>query len=145
METVENKVHTDKGALVPIASHRMLTRVLDFLDFAKSKEWKEKVSAILDDRKKLWKAEKKFFGDDIRTTPEERAISWRAFPKRLQESGEGRWAQADKREAQDEYCEWNVERNADKKIVKVTFTAEMHEVYLSYNLLPLSVENHAEL
>lgn len=68
--------------------------------------------------------------DDAPTPP----IAWTAFPARLLASAtseEGRWGVADNspnREAQDEYCEWTVERDGDK-LIGVTFTTELPEYW----------------
>ncbi|KXX82080.1 hypothetical protein MMYC01_201566 [Madurella mycetomatis] len=60
-------------------------------------------------------------------SPEERKISWQAFPKNLREC-QKKWALADMRENQDEYCEWEVQRE-NGKIVKITFTCEVPEYW----------------
>ncbi|KAI9771243.1 MAG: hypothetical protein M1839_002827 [Geoglossum umbratile] len=56
-------------------------------------------------------------------------VEWPAMPKR----GMGKWpagfAEADKRQQQDEYCEWEVERDANGKLTKVTFTCEFPEYW----------------
>lgn len=65
----------------------------------------------------------------------ERKIDWTAFPKRVAAASGGsdilRWRYADDNRftAQDEYCEWHVERNAGGKIVQVTFTSEGPEYW----------------
>lgn len=65
-------------------------------------------------------------------------IVWSAFPARLTKRfglGALRWDVADASRAQpnglghDEYCEWGVERRADGKIVRVTFTTETPEYW----------------
>jgi hypothetical protein len=60
-------------------------------------------------------------------------IAWGAFPARvLRERGPGpaRWAHTDStRSAQDEYCEWSVERDRDGKIIRITFTTEVPEYW----------------
>lgn len=73
-------------------------------------------------------------------------ISWSIFPQRLMGlTDEARWAEADRnfsrRDTQDEYCEWSVERNAEGKLIKVVFTCEMPEVKQS----PLQVGFAAEI
>lgn len=61
------------------------------------------------------------------------AITWSAFPKRIelaQPAGVARWRAADRsRDVQDEYCEWSVERDAQNKIKRVTFTCEPPEYW----------------
>jgi len=54
-------------------------------------------------------------------------VKWLAFPKNL-DNQDDRWAKADKREFQDEYCEWEVTRNSDGELLEVTFTTEVPEV-----------------
>jgi hypothetical protein len=61
-------------------------------------------------------------------------IVWAAFPARLLRgatSEEARWRRADdRRDEQDEYCEWAVERDpATDKVTKVTFTTEVPEYW----------------
>ncbi|KAK2733888.1 hypothetical protein FQN57_001938, partial [Myotisia sp. PD_48] len=56
---------------------------------------------------------------------------WKAFPKNF-EKKEEKWEQADKRENQDEYCEWEVKRQLKdgKNMLKsVTFTTEFPEYF----------------
>jgi len=64
---------------------------------------------------------------------EPKPIEWVAFPARLLRgatSEQQRWSQADNdRDEQDEYCEWAVERDADGKLERVTFTCEVPEYY----------------
>jgi hypothetical protein len=65
----------------------------------------------------------------------EKKIDWTAFPKVVTNSSGGsdirRWTTADRNRftAQDEYCEWHVERNAAGKVVRVTFTSEGPEYW----------------
>lgn len=65
-------------------------------------------------------------------------ISWPVFPEQLRkaDSDEVRWKEADKnmerRNSQDEYCEWSVQRNTEGKITKVVFTCEFPEVRTIY-------------
>jgi hypothetical protein len=61
-------------------------------------------------------------------------ISWTAFPRIVAVnavSDQARWQTADgSRDAQDEYCEWSVTRDAgSNKITKVTFTCEGPEYW----------------
>jgi hypothetical protein len=80
--------------------------------------------------------------DETRTAP----IAWSAFPASLlitATSQEGRWHAADtspNRSAQDEYCEWSVERNAERKLAAVTFTTELPEYWQH-----LAENDHARL
>jgi hypothetical protein len=64
-------------------------------------------------------------------------ISWAAFPATLRAQGlpeVARWARADgDRHVQDEYCEWAVERNAARKITRITFTTEIPEYFEHLN------------
>ncbi len=66
------------------------------------------------------------------------AIVWSAFPATLislHGLGARRWDIADSSRSRpgglghDEYCEWGVERDGDKKIVRVTFTTEVPEYW----------------
>jgi hypothetical protein len=59
------------------------------------------------------------------------AVLWPAFPGRLAAlAARERWRLADgSRNEQDEYCEWAVTRNAQRKITRVTFTTEVPEFY----------------
>jgi hypothetical protein len=58
---------------------------------------------------------------------------WTAFPKTVMLSTpvkRERWEKADAdRALQDEYCEWAVERTADNKVRRVTFTCEVPEYW----------------
>lgn len=58
-------------------------------------------------------------------------VDWTAFPKRIKDQfGAARWEKADEnRNYQDEYCEWSVERNSEKKITRVTFTCEPYDYW----------------
>ena len=60
-------------------------------------------------------------------------IRWTAFPKRLQDkfaSKVARWREGDKtRSNHEEYCEWEVVRDAANKVTRVTFTTEVPEYY----------------
>src|SRR3954449_5486740 len=66
-------------------------------------------------------------------TATEAHIAWTAFPASLlpQATSETqRWAHADSsRDAQDEYCEWSVERRPDGVVARVTFTSEVPEYW----------------
>lgn len=60
-------------------------------------------------------------------------VKWTAFPAQVtiahQDDAE-RWALADDdRVHQDEYCEWSVERDANGKLIAVTFTSETPDYY----------------
>ena len=79
-----------------------------------------------------------FYDPTVENTPaaaKKATIAWTAFPAtllRTATSQEGRWQRADaspRRAAQDEYCEWSVERNADGKLTSVTFTTELPEYW----------------
>jgi hypothetical protein len=77
-----------------------------------------------------------FYDPTVTDTPDDIApshIIWSAFPTRLlreEGAGEARWARADSvRDEQDEYCEWSIERDADGKIGRITFTTEVREYW----------------
>ena len=99
MTMVETRVGTGRASLVPIAGHRGLTGFPVFLEFADSKEWKEEVSQLLTKViENNPKSGERFYNQKNATTPEERAISWKAFPKKLDEH-DNKWAKADERSA----------------------------------------------
>jgi hypothetical protein len=53
-------------------------------------------------------------------------ISWIAFPKQYP----GKYSEVDNNRAlQEEYCEWEVTRGADGKVVRITFTTETEDYY----------------
>jgi hypothetical protein len=101
-------------------------------------QWSQFVSARFDEavagqpqfvrndspRAQYYNAVKTETADDAQT----KAISWTAFPRQIQItsiSDVQRWQRADAaRAAQDEYCEWSMERNGAGKITRVTFTCE---------------------
>jgi hypothetical protein len=57
-------------------------------------------------------------------------VVWPAFPGSLRGSAKDRLEIADEsRGAQDEYCEWAVERNENDKITRITFTTEVPEYF----------------
>jgi hypothetical protein len=58
-------------------------------------------------------------------------VLWPSFPGRLRGgAARERWTTADgSRGQQDEYCEWAVTRNAQRKITRVTFTTEVPEYF----------------
>jgi hypothetical protein len=74
-----------------------------------------------------------FYDPTVTDTPPEAqtaAVVWPAFPGSLRGSPKERFEIADsQRGAQDEYCEWAVERNDDKKITRITFTTEVPEYF----------------
>lgn len=58
------------------------------------------------------------------------SVVWSAFPASLTGSFGQQLRTADgSRQAQDEYCEWAVERSTDGKVTRVTFTAEVPEYW----------------
>lgn len=61
------------------------------------------------------------------------AIDWIAFPKRVSSSGlpprEGWKLVDDDRNLHEEYCEWEVARDAAGKVVRVTLTCETEDYY----------------
>lgn len=71
---------------------------------------------------------------DIGKDAKEKQIFWFAFPRTIKTrpglTQRQRWKMADDdRGLQDEYCEWVVQRNQQKKIVRVTFTSETPDYY----------------
>ncbi|KAJ1323027.1 hypothetical protein MN608_11881 [Microdochium nivale] len=67
------------------------------------------------------------------TTQKPVLVSWTGFPKNVgleNPADEQRWKVADRdRYTQDEYCEWTVRKDQDKRIVSVTFTCEGPEYW----------------
>lgn len=64
-------------------------------------------------------------------SPTEHPVKWPAFPAELRHPGisdDERWELSDRRESQDEYCEWAIERSGDD-IVSVTFTTETPDYF----------------
>ena len=74
-----------------------------------------------------------FYDPTAEDTPEDARIVpvvWPALSGRLTGPPASRWEAADSsRELQDEYCEWGVERNAEGKVARVTFTCEVPEYW----------------
>jgi hypothetical protein len=97
-------------------------------------EWSDTVAGLIDSfagpgLPQFYNPMKK---DTPASTPEP-MISWVAFPailKVAEPSDVARWGRADgDRGVQDEYCEWSVERNAVRKIKRITFTTELPEYW----------------
>jgi hypothetical protein len=97
--------------------------------------WSERVKAIFESFTERFP---QFYDPTAADTPDEARrppIAWSAFPASLlitATSQEGRWREADtstNRKAQDEYCEWSVERDGDGKLTAVTFTTELPEYW----------------
>ena len=105
------------------------------LDDTHRGDWNKRVRAIF----KPFAARFSQFYDptaeDTPATARPATIAWTAFPAsllRTATSQEGRWQRADmspRRVAQDEYCEWSVERKPDGKLTSVTFTTELPEYW----------------
>ena len=77
-----------------------------------------------------------FYNPTVEDAPDglpPRPIVWSAFPAFVQQQvgpGPQRWRRADsRRDVQDEYCEWSVERGDDGKITRITFTTEVPEYW----------------
>ena len=70
---------------------------------------------------------------DVANNPAIADIKWTAFPKRLQDrfaSKIARFREGDKtRNNHEEYCEWEVVRDAANKVTRVTFSTEVPEYY----------------
>jgi hypothetical protein len=68
---------------------------------------------------------------DADPAPSSRPVTWPGFPRSLQVQGaeENLWREADKRDNQDEYCEWAVTRDDDHTIRRVTFTTETPDYF----------------
>jgi len=74
-----------------------------------------------------------FYDPTVTDTPDDARVArivWPAFPASLKGSLKERSEIADEhRGAQDEYCEWGVEKNDDGDITRVTFTTEAPEYF----------------
>jgi hypothetical protein len=119
---------------------------LDDLDDHQRNEWSANISDLLDaarendgsaDGLTNYGPRHQFF-NPLRQPPGadavEKDITWSAFPRLIETSSvsdKQRWQRADAtRDVQDEYCEWNVERDANtNKIIRVTFTSEGPEYW----------------
>ena len=97
-------------------------------------EWSDMVGGLLD----LFAGSglPQFYNPMRKDTPAgtpEPMISWVAFPAVLavaEPSDVARWMRADRdRNLQDEYCEWSVERDDNRKIKRITFTTELPEYW----------------
>jgi hypothetical protein len=96
--------------------------------------WSEKV--VASKFKHFSRRFPQFYNPAVEDTPAglmPELIEWSAFPVRVvAEVGRGAasWDRADSsRLAQDEYCEWSVERGDDGKITRITFTTEVPEYW----------------
>lgn len=106
---------------------------LEDLTDAQKTAWSNRISADLD-REIARNTGNHFYNPtkvDTGTDATEKAITWNAFPGRLQNVPEPeRWKRADSsRGQQDEYCEWSVTRDSKGKITRVTFTCEGPEYW----------------
>ena len=95
--------------------------------------WSEMVAGLFDE---FTPAFPQFYNPTVVDTPSgltPAPIAWPAFPARVtREVGlrSVRWDRADtSRDEQDEYCEWSVERDDNKKIMRITFTTEVPEYW----------------
>ncbi|MGH8904085.1 MAG: hypothetical protein ACRDYA_20995 [Egibacteraceae bacterium] len=109
----------------------------DFTE-AEAAAWSRFLSRAFDERKQDGdgSVREQFFNPlevDLEADAAERAVTWSAFPKRIAlrfPAGPARWRAADRsRDVQDEYCEWSVERAADGKVKRVSFTCEGPEYW----------------
>ena len=120
---------------------------LDDLTEEQKKEWSKKIDDFFEDARKgkgYDGACEQFYNPTRTETDADAAsidITWTAFPRRMTLLSGGsdlqRWKKADSsRHLQDEYCEWNVERDAASgKITRVTFTCEGPEYWKSLSEL----------
>lgn len=59
-----------------------------------------------------------------------KALSWGAFPRKLaRRPAPQRWRLAESRAAQEEYCEWAAQTDADGKIQRIHFTTEFSDYF----------------
>jgi hypothetical protein len=109
---------------------------IDDFDDAQRQRWSQFLSDQIDanirdfDLQQFYNPTRVATADDVQS----KVIDWTAFPKNLQvaaPSDRARWRAADSsRHVQDEYCEWNVERDPNTDtITRVTFTSEGPEYW----------------
>lgn len=116
--------------------------LIEELSSATQQAWNERLSAIFLEQITLAKrlvepdAARAWLFDPIAdgtAGTAEATITWTAFPKRVSGSGlppsQG-WQMVDAdRNAHEEYCEWEVARDASGKVVRVTFTCETQDYF----------------
>ena len=133
-QSTDNMADDDLTAGEPDPQYYKLPSKLDDLEGrpVALKKW----SAIIDDVIEKLQVKKKAAGKTAHffnaarepdTPTETLSIKWIAFPKNL-ETKPNKWALADERMNQDEYCEWEVERDGKGELKSVTFTTELPEV-----------------
>lgn len=104
------------------------------LSAERRRKWSERVSGLFTKVQIEDGPLAQFYDPTVKDTAQDAALKpviWPAFPGTLSTPGgadEQRWQQADARDAQDEYCEWGVERD-DTRIIRVTFTTETPEYF----------------
>jgi hypothetical protein len=128
---------------------------LQDFDEAGRDAWSKRISKLIDDNIRDFDTPQ--FFNPTRDAPgadaAEKKIDWTAFPKVVTNNSGGsdvrRWTTADRDrfDAQDEYCEWHVERNGAGKVVRVTFTSEGPEYwdFLAANFPDKLVQLYREL
>jgi hypothetical protein len=93
-------------------------------------EWSQRVANLFEPRAARFP---QFYDPTADDTPEDAQVAsvvWPAFPGSLRGSTQERLEIADlHRGAQDEYCEWGLERNDAGDITRVTFTTEVPEYF----------------
>jgi hypothetical protein len=93
-------------------------------------EWSQRVADLFGPRAAKFP---QFYDPTQDDTPEDAQVAsvvWPAFPGDLQGSDQERFEIADlHRGAQDEYCEWGLEKNEAGDITRVTFTTEVFEYF----------------
>lgn len=107
------------------------------LDEIGCRAWSDMMSRFIDTNIARHRLTQFFNPTRDRIAPDavEKKVDWPAFPKRITDHSDGsdlrRWATADRNRfaAQDEFCEWHVERNRDNKVARVTFTCEGPEYW----------------
>jgi hypothetical protein len=97
---------------------------------AHPEEWSQRVAEIFAE---VGQGFPQFYDPTQEDTPAEAQVAsvvWPAFPGSLRGSDQDRFDIADQeRGAQDEYCEWGLERNDAGDITRVTFTTEVPEYF----------------
>lgn len=109
---------------------------IDDFDESQRQRWSQFLSDQIDANIRDFDLEQFYNPTKVETADnvQSRVIDWTAFPKELSvgaPSDRARWRRADSsRHFQDEYCEWNVERDPNSdKITRITFTSEGPEYW----------------
>lgn len=106
---------------------------LNDLDEAGQAGWSNEISSFIDFN--IQRYELTQFFNPTRHQPDEDAVTqkidWTAFPKAVNQPEPRRWMTADSNRFRfhDEYCEWQVDKNSEGKVIRITFTSEGPEYW----------------